>query len=81
MPENSSTTTPNNWDDVKVGDHAIAERGATIVSGKVTEVGPRYIVIEHLIGSLSMLQSWRLTHIITQEEIDGVTEPAEQTHT
>ena len=76
MPENSSTTT-NHWLTVKVGDHAIVEKGSTIVSGKVTEVGPGYIVLDHLIGSLSMAHGWRLTYVLTEQEVNGDTEPAE----
>jgi hypothetical protein len=65
------------WDTVKVGDHAIIERGTTIVSGKVTEVGPLYIMVEHIIGSLSVVQGWRLSHVITEAEINSDHEPAE----
>jgi len=62
---------------VRVDDHAIVEKGSTIVSGKVTEVGPGYIVLEHLIGSLAMAKDWRLTHVITMDDIYGDKEPAE----
>lgn len=72
MPANSSTTT-DYWTTVKVGDHAIAENGSTIVSGKVTEVGPGYIVLDHLIGSISAAKGWHLQFVLTEEDIE--TEP------
>lgn len=72
MPANSSTTT-DYWTTVKIGDHAIAENGSTIVSGKVTEVGPGYIVLDHLIGSISTLKGWHLQFVLTEEDIN--TEP------
>lgn len=66
-----------NWADVKIGDHIIMESGTTIVSGPVIDLPPNGEVA--IIGVLGPVETanWRLGHIITQREIEGLTEPQE----